>query len=349
MEKVKRGDGMTAPEGAKKARAAGDCGDPPTKTCQPKAAGSAEPHRHRGGGWMSQSAPHPRRRGQLEGRRGVPRRRRCPGQCPRRSAAHLCWRRCRAARRRGRGEGGGRRRGAEGRPSRRRVPARPGLPDSGGRGPARPTPSLPRRRRRAGTPRYLREPRSAPLHSTPGPAPPLQHDVTGAAGAGGRQPMGGAAAPGAMGGVRRCSARLGSVRCGGVAIFLLTVNLGCARRGARAGGTWVWWATVGASERAASASPREASSHLLRDAGGAGWGGEDRKALRRKSRETPILLDPEDRGGAEARVCRLYPDPAAHATRARRGGAANLQSPRRVGRGGRGTALRTLVATGFTA
>lgn len=40
-------------EGAKKAGAAGDRGEAPTKTCRAKAAGSAEPHRHRGAGWTS--------------------------------------------------------------------------------------------------------------------------------------------------------------------------------------------------------------------------------------------------------------------------------------------------------
>lgn len=61
-----RWDGMRAPEGAKKAGAAGDHGDAPTKTCRAKAAGSAEPHRHRGGGWTSRGrrvTPEPPRRG----------------------------------------------------------------------------------------------------------------------------------------------------------------------------------------------------------------------------------------------------------------------------------------------
>lgn len=44
---------MKAPEGAKKAGAAGDRGDAPTQTCGAKAEGSAEPHRHRGGGRTS--------------------------------------------------------------------------------------------------------------------------------------------------------------------------------------------------------------------------------------------------------------------------------------------------------
>lgn len=90
--------------------------------------------------------------------------------------------------------------------------AGPSPPGTTGQRRARPLPG-PRPRSRGGGGAQGRRGTSAspaPLRSTPGPAPPLQHDVTGAAGAGGRQPMGGAAAPGAMGGVRSGSARLGS-------------------------------------------------------------------------------------------------------------------------------------------
>lgn len=154
-------------EGVKKAGAAGDRGDAPTKTCRAKAASGAEPHRHRGGGWTSRgqrAPPQSPSAGAVGGSQRSARRR--PGPCPRRSAAHLCWRRCRAARRRDRAEGGGRRRGAEGRPSRRRR-----------RVPIGPTPSLPRRRRRAGT---AAPPAAAPRPARPRPA--LQHDVTGGGG-----------------------------------------------------------------------------------------------------------------------------------------------------------------------
>uniref|UniRef100_A0A8C4PDP4 Retinol binding protein 5 n=1 Tax=Dromaius novaehollandiae TaxID=8790 RepID=A0A8C4PDP4_DRONO len=158
-----------------------------------------QPPPRRAAGWSHRSAglqPRPRL-GTLSG-----------------AAAHLCWRSRRAAGHRGRGAGAGRRRGAEGCPWRHRprraegswtAPAQPGpRPGCGGGGGggggrrdgAAPPPAAPR----------------------PGPAPPLQHDVTDPAVMDGRrQPMHGARQPGAAGG-RGQASRGGAARRGAAGV-----------------------------------------------------------------------------------------------------------------------------------